>query len=210
LESLRRAHAQDALASYQLAVRFRDLGLYRSSILAAASAVRVAGASPATGPRFLGRLIYPIHYADLVVPEARKYNLDPLVMFALLRQESLFESFATSYAAAHGLMQVIPPTGAWIAEQLQWPNYDSQDLYQPYVSVAFGTYYLVVQRDYFDGDLFAAMAAYNAGPGRSATWRQQAGADQNLFVELITIDQPQDYIKRITEHYAVYRTLYGQ
>jgi soluble lytic murein transglycosylase len=210
LESLRRAYAQDALASYQLALRFRDLGLYRSSIIAAAAAVRGAGASALSAPRFLGRLMYPIYYQDLVVPEAQKYGLDPLVMFALVRQESLFESFVTSYAAAHGLMQVIPPTGAWIAEQLQWPDYETQDLYRPHVSVAFGTYYLVAQRNTFEGDLYAALAAYNAGPGRSATWRRQAGGDPNLFVEFITIDQPQDYIKRITEHYAVYRLLYGQ
>jgi len=210
LENLRRAYAQDALASYQLALAFRDLGLYRSSILAATATVRLAGASATTAPRFLGRLMYPIYYADLIVPEAQKYGLDPLLMFALVRQESLFEAIGTSYAQAQGLMQVIPPTGAWIAEQLRWPNYQNQDLYRPYVNITFGTYYLAVQRNRFEGDLYAALAAYNAGPGRSAVWHQQAGGDQDLFLELITLEQPQTYIKRIAEHYAIYRILYGR
>lgn len=210
LENLRRAYAQDALASYQLALTFRDLGLYRSSILAATTTVRLAGASATTAPRFLGRLMYPIYYADLIVSEAQKYGLDPLLMFALVRQESLFEAIGISYAQAQGLMQVIPPTGAWIAEQLRWPNYQNQDLYRPYVNIAFGTYYLAVQRNRFERDLYAALAAYNAGPGRSAVWHQQAGGDQDLFLELITLEQPQTYIKRIAEHYAIYRTLYGQ
>lgn len=210
LENLRRAYAQDALASYQLALTFRDLGLYRSSILAATTTVRLTGAAATTAPRFLGRLMYPIYYADLIVSEAQKYGLDPLLMFALVRQESLFEAIGTSYAQAQGLMQVIPPTGAWIAEQLRWPNYQNQDLYRPYVNIAFGTYYLAVQRNRFERDLYAALAAYNAGPGRSAVWRQQAGGDQDLFLELITLEQPQTYIKRIAEHYAIYRTLYGQ
>lgn len=210
LENLRRAYARDALASYQLALTFRDLGLYRSSILAATATVRLAGASATTAPRFLGRLMYPIYYADLIVPEAQKYGLDPLLMFALVRQESLFEAIGTSYAQAQGLMQVIPPTGAWIAEQLRWPNYQNQDLYRPYVNIIFGTYYLAVQRNRFEGDLYAALAAYNAGPGRSAIWRQQANGDQDLFLELITLEQPQTYIKRIAEHYAIYRILYGQ
>lgn len=208
LESLRQAYSQDALASYQLALRFRDLGLYRSSIIAAASAVRLAGATPASAPRFLARLIYPTYYADLIVPQAQKYGLDPLLLFALVYQESLFESFSTSYAQAQGLMQVIPATGSWIAQQLNWPDYQNQDLYRPYISITFGTYYLAVQRDRFDGDLYAALAAYNAGPGRSAAWRQQAGGDQDLFFELISLDQPQTYIQRITEHYAMYRALY--
>jgi len=76
-------------------------------------------------------------------------GLDPLLVLALIRQESLFESLATSHAAAHGLMQVIPATGAQIAAELGWPpGYGTGDLYRPYVSLRFGTYYLAQQRDH--------------------------------------------------------------
>ena len=68
-------------------------------------------------------------------------------------------------------MQVIPPTGAAIAQALDWPpDYETSDLYRPMVSVRFGVWYLAEQRDAIEDNLFAGMAAYNGGPGNSAVW----------------------------------------
>lgn len=210
LEALRAATLNDALAQYRLALYFRDLGLYRSSILAAGTVIRL---SPATDfsqvPRFLGCLNYPTYYAELVEKEAAEFALPPLFTYALLRQESLFEGAATSYAAAHGLMQVIPETGQQIATALGWPpDYETADLYRPLVSVRFGTWYLAQQRDRFNGNLFVAMAGYNGGPGNAARWWEAAGQDTDLFVELIGFQETRTYVERITEHYARYRWLY--
>jgi len=211
LEALRRATASDALAQYQLALLFRDVGLYRSSILCAG---RVVYLSPVTttleAPAFIARLAYPTYYEDLVLQNSRRSDLSPLLIFALIRQESLFESLATSTASAHGLMQVIPPTGAQIAAELGWPpDYETADLYRPYVSLRFGTYYLTQQRDRFNGRLDVALAAYNGGPLRAERWLEGAGDDHDLFLELITLHEPRLYIQRIKEHFAVYQTLYG-
>ncbi|MBN1486390.1 MAG: transglycosylase SLT domain-containing protein, partial [Anaerolineae bacterium] len=116
-----------------------------------------------------------------------------------------------SYAAAQGLMQVIPPTGAEIFQALGWPpDYETPDLYRPMVSVRYGTWYLAKQRDRFDGDLYAAMAGYNGGPGNAARWREAAQEDIDLFVELITFNETRTYVERITEHFAHYRWLYDQ
>ncbi len=210
LEIVRESLTGDALSQYQLALFFRDIGLYRSSILAAA---RVRQLSPAgdvlQAPRFLGCLIYPTYFSDLVEKEAAEFKFDPLVLYALLRQESLFEGGATSYAAAHGLMQVIPDTGAQIAGALGWPpNYETPDLYRPMVSVRFGSWYLAQQRDRFDGALYPALAGYNGGPGNSAHWWEAAGKDTDLFVERIGFRETRLYVERITEHYARYRFLY--
>jgi len=210
LESLRAAYTRDPLALYPLALAFRDLGLYRSSILAADALIRLSPAATVyEAPPFLVSLAYPTPYADLVLPQAQTYHLDPLLLFAVIRQESLFEGFATSYAAARGLMQVIPSTGRYIAGQLRWPDYDDGDLYRPYVSVAFGSWYLAEQRDRFDGDLFAALAAYNAGPGNSRRWKEAAPNDPDLFVETIRFQETRRYVRAIYSHYAVYRWLYG-
>lgn len=210
LEALRSAFSGDALASYQLALAFRELGLYRSSILAARSALRAAGVTDAFAvPRYFTLLRYPAYYADLVIPAAQAYHLDPLLLFALIRQESLFEGFATSGAAARGLMQVIPPTGDWIASRLGWRDYQESDLYRPVVSIQFGAYYLAQQMEYFDGDAFAALAAYNAGPGNAEIWLNLAPNDPDLFLEVIRLDQPHQYIRHIYEIYAVYRDLYA-
>src|SRR3970282_1860219 len=103
---------------------------------------------------------------------------------SVVRQESLFQGAATSSASARGLMQVIPTTGAAIASEVVWPpEYSAADLPRPLVSVRFGTHYLEQQRDSFDGDLMAALAAYNGGPGNAATWVERAGGDADPLYE---------------------------
>jgi len=212
LEKLREATAEDPLAQYRLALAFRDLGFYRSSIFAANALLRLAPAEDLrTLPRFIGCLVYPTYYSDLVEQEAAAEELAPLFVYALLRQESLFEGFATSIAAARGLMQVIPSTGAGIAQALGWPpDYETADLYRPMVSMRFGVYYLAEQRDAIDGNMFAAMAAYNGGPGNSFRWWQMAEGDPDLFVELIDFSETRLYVRLIREHFAAYRWLYSE
>ena len=212
LEALRSQTYANPLHQYQLALAYSDLGLYRSSILCAQ---RVISLSPVSAtleaPQFILRLAYPNYYETLVLENARRTGLDPNLIFSLIRQESLFESLATSSASAQGLMQVIPPTGAEIAAELHWPpDYATRDLYLPYVSLRFGTYYLAKQRDRFDGRIDVALAGYNGGPSNAQRWLEAAGDDQDLFLETITFSETQLYVKRIEEHLAVYRALYPQ
>lgn len=210
LEALRTAYRSDALAQYHLALIFRDLGLYRSSIIAASTVLQLSPAGDLTqAPRFLGCLIYPTYFSELVEPQAAEFGLPLLPVYALLRQESLFEGFATSWAAARGLMQVIPSTGAYIAGALGWPpGYETRDLYRPLVSVRFGTWYLAEQVQRFGGELYPALAGYNGGPGNAARWWNAAEQDHDLFVELIAFEETRTYIERITQHTAWYRWLY--
>jgi soluble lytic murein transglycosylase len=209
LETVREAYADDPVANYQLALYFQELGLYRSSIVAAASLLRQVGATVFDAPRFLGRLAYPAHYADLILPLAERHDYDPRLQFALVRQESLFESIARSTAAAQGLSQVIPDTGAWIAQRLAWPDFTNDDLFKPYVGLNFGAYYLSEQLRNFDGQVHAALAAYNAGPGNAARWAETAGADHDRFFDTVDFTETRLYIERIYEGFNAYRHLYG-
>jgi soluble lytic murein transglycosylase len=209
LESVRASYSDDPLASYQLALFFRDLGIYRSSILAASSTMRSVGVDVFGAPKFLGRLAYPAYYSELVLEETKRYELDPLLLFALIRQESLYESFATSSAVAQGLAQVIPDTGQYIAQQLDWPDYRNEDLYKPYVGIAFGAYYLAEQIRNFDGDIPAALSAYNGGPGNAARWQSQTTGDIDDYINVIDFGETRRYIERIYTGHAVYKFLYG-
>jgi len=211
-ESLRTAYENDPIALYALSLHWRDIGLYRSSLKAAARLIVLSPAKTADhAPAFIARLAYPTYYADLVIPEAEAYGLDPLLMFALIRQESEFESIATSSASANGLMQIIPTTGRDIAQALGWPNYSVDDLYKPYVSVKFGAFYLARRgRDFLDGDLYAALAAYNGGPGNALRWRDLARGDPDLLLETITLNETRVYLLLIREHLAMYQLLYGK
>lgn len=211
--ALRNALASDPEGTYRLMHHLLDLGLYREAIFASRQILNIAGLDDAASlqaPVYFNRVRFGPYFGDLILPEAASYGFDGLFLLSVVRQESLFEGFAISSASARGLMQVIPPTGESIAAQLGWPaGYQESDLYRPIVSVRFGTYYLAAQRDRFDGDLYAALAAYNAGPGNSIIWKDLAPEDPDLFLEVIRLDQPKIYIQVISEVYQIYQSLYG-
>jgi soluble lytic murein transglycosylase len=164
-----------------------------------------------SAPIYFNHLRFGTYYRDLVIANAREYDLHPLFLFSVIRQESLFEGFVRSPADARGLMQVIPSTGQEIASNLDWPvGYTSNDLYRPIVSINFGSNYLWRQIDYLDGDLYAALAAYNGGPGNSATWKALAPDDSDLFLEVIRYAETRDYIRVIYEVFNIYRNIYNR
>jgi len=199
---------------YRLGNALIELGLYRSGIYAIRQVLTLAGMDDAAtmqAPRYFNRLRFGAYYADLIVPAAQENDLHPLFLFSLARQESLFEGFIGSAAGARGLMQIIPSTGAYIAELMGWPNnYTADDLYRPLVNVHFGAAYLARQRQAFDGDLYAALAAYNAGPGNAAVWHDLSGGDPDLFLEIIRYPETQRYIRGIYEMYSIYYNLYDR
>jgi soluble lytic murein transglycosylase len=213
-EALRAELANDAIATYRFMEFLMDLDLYQPAIFAARTILDLAGMDDAgtlSAPIYFNRIRFGLYYGDLILPAAQEHGIDPLLLFSVVRQESLFEGFATSYAAARGLMQVIPPTGADIAAQLGWPpGYDEDDLYRPLVSVRFGSYYLAQQRDLFEGNMVVALSAYNAGPGNALTWNSLAPTDSDLYLEVIRLDQPQEYIRSIYEIYRIYQGIYTE
>ncbi len=213
-EDLRHAIRSDAVLTYRLANYLIELGLYRSAILAARQVLTLAGlndhASSMLAPPYFSHLRYGLYYADLIVPAAQKEGLDPLFLFSVVRQESLFEGFVHSTAGARGLMQIIPSTGAAIAQRLGWPLYFEADhLYRPLVSITLGASYLASNRQRLGGDLYAALAAYNGGPANALEWKQLAGDDPDLFLESVRFEETRQYIRNIYEIYVVYRQLYG-
>jgi soluble lytic murein transglycosylase len=213
-EDLRQAVKDDPVQTYRLARYFSEIGLYRSAALAARQVLTLAGMSDAqtmNAPAYFNRLRFPIHYSDLIMPLAEKYKIHPLFIFSLVRQESLFESFVQSSASASGLMQIMPATGADIAKNLGWPpDYTSADLNRPVVNITLGIDYLNTQRNHFNDNLFAALAAYNGGPGNALEWLKLAGDDPDLFLEGIRYAETRDYVRSIYEIYNIYRRLYNR
>lgn len=203
------AYKNDGLASYQLALYFRGLGSYTPSQVGAANIITTAGIGTTDAPPFIARLRYPAYYRDVLLEVANRRGVDPLLMYALIRQESLFNPNATAAAGEKGLMQVIPDTAAYIADRLDWPNYQNTDLFRPYVAIEFGSFYLAEQLQRYNGNVYAGLAAYNAGPGRAAQWLDLAGSDPDLFMSTITIESTRQYVQLIYRNYNIYRALYG-
>lgn len=211
-ESLRSEFASDPHRSFLLMEAMLARGFYQPAIYTALDLIEASGYSSTTSfdaPIYFNYVRFGPYFGDLIFNSAANRNLDGLFVISLVRQESLFESFATSYAAAQGLMQIIPTTAAEIVAKEGWPpDFSNEDLYRPVVSVRLGVRYLADQRDFFDGDLYAALAAYNAGPGNSLAWKQLSGDDQDLFLEVIRLEQPRDYIRVIYWAYSHYERLY--
>jgi soluble lytic murein transglycosylase len=211
MDEVRERYRDDPLALYALMQRFDELRLYRHATLAA---IRLGALSPDGlfgAPLHIQRLAYPEHYADIVEAEGAAQGVDPLLIYALIRQESFFEQGARSSAAAQGLTQVIPGTAEWIASAMGWPNFQASDIYKPYLNVKFGTYYLRAALDMFDGNPYPALVGYNAGPGNARFWLDEAQTDDDdLYVEEITVNEPKLYVRRVLAHYAHYVRLYNQ
>jgi soluble lytic murein transglycosylase len=161
-------------------------------------------------PRLLLRTLYPAPFASLAVGEARVQEIDPLVMYALMRQESRFVPGARSRADARGLTQVIPSTGAEIARQLGDGGYTLESLFLPHVSIRYGTYYIASNMTQFDRKLIPSYAAYNGGPGNAARWLDgSALRDPDLYLERVDFFETREYLRIVYTNYGFYRLAYG-
>ena len=213
-EALREAVKTNPENSFRLGNYLLDLGLYRPAIFALREVLTLGGlddhSASLTAPIYFQHVRYGLYYADLIWPAAEENGLDPLFVTSVIRQESLFEGFVKSGAGAHGLMQIIPATGASLAIQMGWPpNYTDNDLYSPRISIRMGTYYLNANRRLLNGDIYATLAAYNGGPGNAGIWQGLANGDLDLELEVIRFGETRDYIRAIYETYSVYRGLYS-
>lgn len=212
-ESIRESVKDNPADSFRLASYLIDLGAYRIGIFAARQVLTLAGLESGTealsAPAYFNHIRFGLYYPDVVFPAAERYNLQPLFLYSVIRQESLFEGFVRSGAGARGLMQIIPSTGDAIAAQLGWPDYDSQDLYRPFISVTFGAYYLDNNLRLLNGDMYATLAAYNGGPGNAAAWQELAKGDQDLLLEVVRFEETRNYIRYIYEVFNIYKTLYN-
>ena len=115
-------------------------------------------------------LLYPRKYKDIIEQAASIYNVDPNLIYAVIKQESNFNKDAVSSAGAKGLMQIIDPTSKQMARKIDTIDDKNYDVFDPYTNIHIGTKYLSYLIKYFDGNYYLAIIAYNAGMGRVDTW----------------------------------------
>lgn len=174
-------------------------------------AARSPGKGFATAPEALRRLIFPAPYSAVALAEARARNLDPRALYALLRQESLFNPGATSGAGALGLAQIMPATAQGIAQNIKQDEFQTGDLYLPELSIRFGAFYLAHQIAAMNGSLPGGLAAYNGGPGNAQRWAGGTTvSDPDRFTEGIDYAETRGYVKLVYGYYGAYRRLYAR
>jgi soluble lytic murein transglycosylase len=210
----------EARREYEEAARDADRSV--DGLLAAAAALRGAGlasqgirlarravARGAPADARVYRLLYPVVHPEGIVTEARARGLEPGLVAALIRQESLFDPAATSGAGARGLMQVMPDLGTTVARSQGFPEWDPVLLWQPDVSLAIGTQHLAELVARY-GEPVRILAAYNAGISRVERWSAKSGVDDpEIFAERIPFAETRDYVRIVQRNRDLYRVLYG-
>ncbi len=197
------------LTSLALYARYRDepyVGLIVAERLA-----EIAPASVLPLPLLLERTRYPTSFAAAVLAGANDAAVDPLLLYAVMWQESRFNPLARSGADARGLMQVVPSTAAEIARNLGDSGFNSSDLYRPLVAARYGALYLADRLRAEGGSVIRAAAGYNAGGGSLAQWSGGPAAnDVDLFTENISYAETAEYVRIVYANYVAYRRIYAQ
>lgn len=161
-------------------------------------------------PEDLWMLAYPQGFWPSVMAHARKAGVDPFFVAAIIRQESQFHAEALSPAGARGVMQVMPATGAWIARTAGMAGFERARLFEADVNISLGAWYLGYLLKRFQGNIYLASAAYNAGPEAVRSWNaDSARSDPASFVESIPYTETRGYVKKVLRNYEEYRRIYG-
>lgn len=137
------------------------------------------------------------------------FTLDKALMFAIMRQESEFNSWARSHVGARGLMQVMPRTASYISRDRSLRYGSRIKLDDPRYNMALGQQYMqsMLGPDFAKGDLFKTLIAYNAGPGNLRKWLRKVNFqdDPLLFIESIPARETRNYIEKVISNFWIYR-----
>ena len=157
-------------------------------------------------PPVVQQLLYPRYFYNFILEDAKRYNADPALVLAIMREESRFNPRAKSQAAARGLLQFIITTARDIGRDVGLVDVDPADLYDPRIIIRLGAKYISELSEQVAGNRYRATAAYNAGPKQVALWtRLQSAPGDDYFVSAINFDETKAYVKKVMRSYERYR-----
>lgn len=157
-------------------------------------------------PRRIHELLYPLPYAELINKNAETWGIDPLLLAALMREESRFDPDALSAASARGLAQFVLPTAQRLAAKLGIENLAPRDLHRPDVSIMLGAAYMAELAEEFGNGAHFVLAAYNAGEDQTRVWRSYCySSEPEEFYSKVGFTETRNYLRKVLssrEHYA--------
>ncbi len=155
--------------------------------------------------------LYPHAYAEIVTAETESRGISPFLIYAVMRQESAFNTNAVSSANACGLMQLLPSTARRMAPKAGVTAEDCRDLFDPERNIKLGVTYLETLASMFNSDPILMLAGYNAGESAAGRWKDRnAGMDEDEFIERISYTETRGYVKKILRNYRNYARLYAR
>ena len=156
------------------------------------------------------RYVYMWNYQQDIITYSQKNKIDPFLVAAIIKNESNFDNKAVSPVGAIGLMQIMPDTGAWIAQQMGLANYKEDSLYQAEMNIRMGCWYVGELEYEFKDNLTLVMIAYNAGRGQTKLWMEENGWTYD-FNDPAQIPYPdtREYVQKVLKdrdnYYLYYR-----
>ncbi|SHJ76237.1 soluble lytic murein transglycosylase [Caminicella sporogenes DSM 14501] len=159
--------------------------------------------------KFTLKMVYPFHYRHLIEKYSREYNLDPLLVAAIIKVESKFNEKAVSIKGAKGLMQISSITGKWASEELKIENYTEEMLFNPDINIKIGCWYLNLLNKQFNNNLSLVLAAYNGGSGNVSKWLKDIRySEDGINLKNIPFVETKGYVKKVHKSFKIYRYLY--
>jgi soluble lytic murein transglycosylase len=155
------------------------------------------------------KIIYPLKYREYVYKYSVDNNIDPYLVFAVIKAESSFNPWAVSPKKARGLMQISEITGNWVAESLGIDGFSAEMLFEPEINIQIGCWYLSTLMTEFNNNLDLVIAAYNAGSGNVNKWlKSKDYSSSGSYLERIPFKETELYLRKVKTYYSVYRGLY--
>lgn len=162
------------------------------------------------------RMLHPLKYKEYVVKYSNKYDVDPYLVYSIIKAESSFKADATSNRSARGLMQITDETGKWAAENMGLKEFKPEHLYEPETNISIGCWYLSRLYKQFETSVNLpedlrklVLAAYNAGPTRVDTWlKDKSLSSSGNSLDEIPYKETRNYVKRVNNYYMIYKKLY--
>ncbi len=159
---------------------------------------------------WMGRMMYPISFVEEIQSGASDYEVDPYLIAAIIRVESNFHTGKVSKKGAAGVMQLMPDTAEWIIEMAKLEALTAEGVTSDTkLSIQAGSWYIHSLHQQFKGNSVAAVAAYNAGPGKVSKWLQNGTWDGTLKnLSSIPYGETRHYVQRVDYYYNKYKDLY--
>jgi soluble lytic murein transglycosylase len=168
------------------------------------------GVSPFDLSKDVLEVLFPLPYKDAILKYSKERNIDPLLVMAIMKQESKFKRYARSQTFARGLMQLIPQTAGRLALALGIANFTPDQLYLPEMNINLGTKYIQDMMKEFGEKVEILAAGYNGGESNLRRWLATSSGSEDLdFFSNIDMSETKNYVMIVRTNYEMYRQIYG-
>ena len=152
--------------------------------------------------------IYPLKYSEYVEKYSEEYNVDPYMVYAIIKAESNFNENAKSSSSAVGLMQIMEDTAIETAKKMNL-EVTQKDLFNPETNIKIGLKYFTELLDKYNNNYHLAIIAYNAGIGNVDKWLEKEIIKEDASdLENVPFKETNNYVRKILRDYDIYKELY--